>query len=114
MRALVAIGLLLCLVGAVAGPGPARAADPLTFQVEIKDGTITPGRIEVPADTPFRLEIYNAGARVAEFESNELHREKVMTPKSRTSLVFRKLSAGEYVFFDDFDPDGGKMLLVVK
>jgi hypothetical protein len=81
---------------------PAHAADDPTFPIEFKDGTVTPTRIEVPAKTRFRLELKNSGKTPAEFESNEMKKEKVLAPGTTSSLIIRSLDPGEYKFFDDF------------
>ena len=110
------LGRMLALAAAlVLGLGviPAAAEDMPTFSIEMKDGAITPARIRVPANRPFKLEITNAGTTPAEFESLTLFKEKVLPADSASSMVFRRLAAGEYEFFDDFHP-GSKMLLVAE
>jgi len=92
----------------------AQAEDLKAFKVEMKDGVITPDRIEVEAGVPFRIDVTNAGAKAAEFESDELHKEKVLVPGGTGSLFFRKISAGTYIFYDDFHPDGTKLTLIIK
>jgi hypothetical protein len=104
--------LLFALLAVVTAPG--RADEMPTFRIEMKDGAITPLRIEAPANKPFKLELHNTGKTPTEFESVELNREKVLAPQSQSFIVFRKLSPGEYTFFDDFHPDAPKALLVVK
>jgi hypothetical protein len=71
----------------------------------MRDGAMEPLRIEVPAGKPFKLEISNTGKTPAEFESNELKREKVLAAGGSSSIVFRRVEAGEYGFFDDFHPE---------
>jgi hypothetical protein len=94
--------------------GPAWAADDMpVFRVVMKDGTMTPARIEVPANRPFRIDLSNAGTTPAEFESLALHKEKVLAAGAGSSLVFRRLAPGEYDFFDDFHPDA-RAVLVAK
>jgi hypothetical protein len=93
---------------------PARAEDEPTFQVSFKGGAISPKRLEVPAKTRFRLEIHNDDDTPAEFESVELHKEKVLAPHSQTVMVIRTLDPGEYSFFDDFHPDAAPAVLVAK
>jgi hypothetical protein len=92
---------------------PALAEDMPVFKVVMKDGTIEPARLEVPANTPFKIEITNAGQTPAEFESTSLHKEKVLIGGSSSSMVFRRLEPGEYDFFDDFHLEA-KALLVAK
>jgi hypothetical protein len=91
-----------------------RAQDLPVFVIEMKDGVITPLRLEVPANRPFKLELRNTGTTPAEFESLELHREKVLAPQSTSFIVFRNLDPGEYKFFDDFHPDAPQAVLVAK
>jgi len=105
VAALLALGLFAA--------GPALADDMPTFRIEMRDSTITPSRLEVPANTPFKLEITNAGSSPAEFESVSLHKEKVLAAGVTSSLVFRRLPAGEYDFFDDFHPEA-KAVLVAR
>jgi hypothetical protein len=92
---------------------PALAADDPTFAIEFKDGTVTPARVEVPAKTRFRLELKNSGKTPAEFESNEMKKEKVLAPGTTSSLIIRSLDPGEYKFFDDFHQQA-KGVLVAK
>jgi hypothetical protein len=99
----------LALAGA-----PALAGDDPTFRLEFNDGAITPSRLDVPANTRFRLELRNSGKTPAEFESKELKKEKVLAAESESILVFRTLDPGEYPFFDDFHPDAPPAILVAK
>ena len=109
---------LLFLAAAIAALGPPAGAigaeDMPTFTVELKDGAITPLRLEVPANRPFKIELRNTGDTPCEFESTELHREKVLPGQSTSFIVIRKLSPGEYRFFDDFHPDAPSMVLIAK
>jgi hypothetical protein len=96
------------------GWAPALAEEDPTFQIVFKGGVIAPKRLEVPAKTRFRLEISNQDDTPAEFESVELHKEKVLAPHSQTVMVIRTLDAGEYSFFDDFHPGAEPAVLVAK
>ena len=91
-----------------------RAEEMPVFSIEFKDGVITPLRLEVPARRAFKIELHNTGDTPAEFESIELHREKVLAPQSTSFVVFRTLDPGEYKFFDDFHPDAPQAVLVAK
>jgi hypothetical protein len=108
------IGLGAILLLALFVAEPLRAADEPTFALEFHDGSVSPQRIEVPANTRFKLELRNTGATPAEFESDELRKEKVLAPDSTSILVFRTLDPGEYAFFDDFHPDAAKAVIVAK
>ena len=108
MRAALAAMLVLS-----AGAAWAEGEEP-TFQIVFKGGAIAPLRLEVPAKTRFRLQIRNEDDAPAEFESVELHKEKVLAPHSQTVMVIRTLDAGEYSFFDDFHPNAAPAVLVAK
>lgn len=113
LRAFITGGLaLLVMLGA--DFAPSRAEDLPAFRIEMKDGTISPLRIEVPANKPFKLELYNTGKTPSEFESTDLIKEKVLAPQSHSFLVIRRLAPGEYKFFDDFHPDAPQAILVAR
>ena len=92
----------------------ARAEDMPVFHIEFKDGVVSPLRLEVPANKPFKIELRNSGKTPAEFESTELRREKVLAADSTSFIVIRRLDPGEYKFFDDFHPDAPQAVLVAK
>nr|WP_294512142.1 cupredoxin domain-containing protein [uncultured Rhodopila sp.] len=93
---------------------PAAAAeDVASFAIDLHDGAITPERLAVPANQPFKLEISNTGSSPAEFESLSLHKEKVLSAGVTSGMVIRRLAPGEYDFFDDFHP-GSKAVLEAR
>jgi hypothetical protein len=103
----------LALLVAGLAIGSARAEEMPVIKVEMRDGTITPSTIEVPANTRFKLEITNSGTSPVEFESTELKREKALAAGSTSSIIFRTIDAGTYDVFDDFHPEA-KAKLVAK
>src|SRR3954452_25266136 len=105
--------LILGLASLLAVGSPVFAADEPTFAIEFKDGTVTPTRIEVPAQMRFKLELTNSGKSAAEFETKSPKFEKVLAAGTKSSLVIRTLDPGEYEFFDDFHPQA-KGTLVAK
>ena len=113
-----AAGARPCLRGAAAGlvlvTGicAASAEDMPVFRLEFDDGAIAPLRLSVPAGRRFKIELHNVGATPVEFESHDLHKEKVLAPESSSFIVIRRLAAGEYVFFDDFHLDAPRAVLI--
>lgn len=97
---------------AVALPGAALADDDPVFTITFNDGTMTPARLEVPADSRFEIRLINEGKTPAEFESIPLRKEKVIGPGVETFIVIKYLDPGEYSFFDDFHPDAPPAILV--
>jgi hypothetical protein len=83
-------------------PGLARAGEPPLVQLEMKDGVLSPQRLEVTAGQAFRLEVRNAGRTPAEFESKALKQERVLAPGVRLVLAIQPLAAGRYAFVDEF------------
>jgi hypothetical protein len=95
----------------------ARADDTPTFSIEFHDGKIAPLQLTVPANKRFRVELHNTGATAAEFESSELHLEKVLAPNNPMPppvLVIRSLDPGDHIFFDDLHADAPKIHLIAK
>lgn len=107
------IGIVTVLCVCCAAP-LAHAADEPVFEIEMKDGVITPSRFEVPAKTRFKIIVKNTGQSPAEFESQELHKELVVAPASVATMIFRTLDPGEYKFFDDFQPGAPAAVLIAK
>jgi hypothetical protein len=70
----------------------ARAEDEPMFRIEFNDGKVTPQRLEVPAKTRFKLDLYNVGREPAEFESKEIAQGEC---------------AGARLEYDPGDPDAG-------
>ena len=107
--------LLLALIfGALSGLNAAHADDMPTFRLLMKDCRITPEKLEVPANTRFRLEVKNEGPGAAEFESLELKKELVLAPSVARTTVFAPMKPGTFKFFDDFHPETGQGRIVAK
>jgi hypothetical protein len=85
-----------------------------TFKLEMKDGRLTPSRLETPAGQRIKIEIINTGKRAAEFESIPLRKEKVIAPGVTSFVVIKALSPGNYPFFDDFHPKAAQGVIVAK
>ncbi|PTW60920.1 Cupredoxin-like domain-containing protein [Breoghania corrubedonensis] len=99
-------GLLAALIGiAVPGVVPASADEMKTYDMELKDGVITPQTLEVEAGTTFKIIVRNTGTTPAEFESLRLRKEKVLGPGVTSFVVIRRLSSGTYKFYDEFHMD---------
>lgn len=113
VRRLLSVGLATAFLAAFLAL-PVRAADDPVFRIDLKDGVVTPLRLEVPAKRRFVLEIHNLGKTPAEFESHDLRKEKVLAPGVTSRMVIRTLDPGEYDFFDDFHPGAPSAVLVAK
>jgi hypothetical protein len=106
-------GAAAVLALAFAAAVPAYAAD-VAPSIEFHDGTITPVRIEVPANTRFKIIVHNTGKTASEFESHRLHKEKVVAAGHTISVEVHPLAPGKYDFFDDFHENAPKGVVIAK
>jgi heme/copper-type cytochrome/quinol oxidase subunit 2 len=89
----------LALLALFAAP-PARAADDPSLRFHA--GAVEPASLTLPANTPVKLQVTNSGNAAVEFESFELHRERVVQPGQTITVYIPALPPGSYPFFDDF------------
>lgn len=104
------LGLCLALL-APCTTLPAAAEDG-DIVIAIKDGKFLPSEVPVPAGKKVKLIIRNQDASMAEFESTEFHREKIVLPGREITVFVGPLDPGRYEFFDDFHPNDRGHLVV--
>jgi heme/copper-type cytochrome/quinol oxidase subunit 2 len=80
---------------------PSRATDD-SSQLRFAHGAVEPARLTIPANKPVTLQVTNSGDSAVEFESFELHRERVVQPGQTITVYIPALAPGAYPFFDDF------------
>ena len=80
----------------------ARAEEPVTLSITIKDHQFEPAEVHAPAGKPIAIAVKNLNSIAAEFESDALHVEKVIPPGREAVVHVRPLEPGRYNFFDDF------------
>ena len=85
-----------------------------TVELRAAGGTFEPLRLVVAAGTPFKIKVTNGEAIPVEFESFELHRERVIQPGESITVNMPPLAAGSYKFFDDFNDKTPQGEIVVK
>jgi plastocyanin len=107
MPRIVWVAGLLVLIAAA----PVIADDP-SFAITLKDNRFVPSEVPVPAGVKVKLVVRNDNAVASEFESTELHREKVVTPGGEITVFVGPLDPGSYEFFDDFHPQTRGHLVV--
>ncbi len=90
----------------------ARAEDAVTVNISIKDHHFQPAELQAPAGKPIVIIVKNLDSAPAEFESNMLRVEKVVTGGGTISLRIRPLDPGRYRFFDDFHQETEGYLVV--
>lgn len=90
----------------------ANAADTVTVNLSLKDHRFQPSEPHAPAGKDIVIVLKNLDPAPAEFESNMLRIEKVVTGGGTITMRIRPLQAGRYRFFDDFKPDTQGYLVV--
>lgn len=94
--------------------GWSALADESQFALSIKEHRFVPTEIQVPAGVKVKLMIKNEDSTPEEFESHELHREKVVPPGQEITVFVGPLDAGTYPFFGDFHQDTAQGKLIAK
>ena len=98
-RSVISFASLLLLI--VLAVSTARAADD-SSQLRFHAGNVEPASLTLPANTPVKLQVTNAGDAAVEFESFDLHRERVVQPGQTITVYIPALPPGTYSFVDDF------------
>ena len=83
----------------------ARADDTVTVAVSLRNHQFQPAELHAPANKVIMIVVKNQDPTPAEFESNMLRVEKVVTGGGTIKVRIRPLAPGRYRFFDDFHPD---------
>jgi plastocyanin len=95
----------------LAAAAPALADAP-RVSIAIQSHRFVPSEVQIPAGTKVELLVRNRDSTPSEFESTELHREKVVTAGQQISVFVGPLPHGRYEFFDDFHPQTRGHLVV--
>jgi len=92
---------------------PTLAADPV-YNLTLKDHVFVPDTIEVPADTKATLAVKNEDSTPEEFDSDQLHREKVIPGGKEAIINIGPLKPGVYEFRGEYHEATAKGRVVVK
>ena len=94
--------------------GGASAADMPTVALTIRNHQFEPATVTIPAGVKAQLRIKNMDATTEEFDSETLHREKVIAPGDEGVVYVGPLEAGTYPFMGEFHAATAKGEVVVK
>jgi plastocyanin len=97
-------GLTLATLLALFATSGATLADD-TVSLTIKVHHFAPNDVTVPAGQRLRIEVSNQDNVPAEFESTDLHIEKIVVPGGKIIVFTSPLKPGTYKFFDDYHPE---------
>ena len=102
---LVAAALLLDASGA-------RADEPVALSIAIRDHQFDPAELHAPPGQTIAIHVKNLNPIVSEFESSDLHFEKIVPAGSEATVYVRPQRPGRYNFYDDFHRDTQGYLVV--
>ena len=90
----------------------AQAEDSVTVNITLMGDRFQPAEPHAPAGKAITIVVKNLNPGPAEFESNMLRVEKVVTSGGTITMKIRPLAPGRYRFFNDFHPDTVGYLVV--
>jgi plastocyanin len=103
----------LLLAAALApGAGEVRADDAVSLSITIKDHQFDPAELHAPPGQAIAIHVKNLNTIVSEFESSDLHFEKIVPVGSEGTVYVRPQQPGRYNFYDDFHHDTQGFLVV--
>jgi plastocyanin len=107
---------LLLLLGAALLAGGAsasvRADDAVSLSITIKDHQFDPAELHAPPGQTIAIHVKNLNTIVSEFESSDLHFEKIVPVGSEAVVYVRPQQPGRYNFYDDFHHETQGFLVV--
>jgi plastocyanin len=110
MKLHVPAAVLIGLFSAHAAAG-ATAAEPFVVALTLKDHRFTPDKVTVPAGRRIRINLANQDAALEEFDSEDLHVEKDVTPHGKVSFTVGPLKPGTYGFMGELHADTASGLI---
>jgi plastocyanin len=93
---------------------PPTYGEDATYTLTIQDHRFSPTELEIPAGKKVALIVKNLDPTAEEFESIELHREKVVAGGQEITVYIGPLRPGRYEFFGDFNPQTARGTIVAK
>jgi plastocyanin len=93
----------LVVAATLALPASALHADAaVKLSITIKDQKFDPAELHAPPGQAIEIQVKNLNPIVSEFESADLHFEKIVPAGSQGVVYVRPLKPGRYNFYDDF------------
>ena len=104
VRTRIAVGFAAALLAAatICCAAAVRADDAVSLSVTLKDHQFEPAELHAPAGKPIAIHVKNLNTIVSEFESSDLHFEKIVPVGTEAVVYVRPLQPGRYNFYDDF------------
>jgi len=109
---LVPVLTLGALLAVTAGGAPASADDTVQLSITIKDHLFDPAELHAPPGKTIAIHVKNLNNIVSEFESGDLHFEKIVPVGGEGVVYVRPQQPGRYNFYDDFHHETQGFLVV--
>ena len=106
--------LLCCLVAAPIVSAVAAESAENQYLIQILDHEFSPKELVVPAGQKIKVMVENLDPTPEEFESYDLHREKMISANSKAAIFIGPLKAGTYKYFGEFHQQTAQGAIVVK
>jgi plastocyanin len=78
------------------------ADDMVSLSLVLKNHQFDPAEVHAPPGKQIAIHVKNLNDIVSEFESNDLHFEKIVPVGSEVTVYVHPLQPGRYNFYDDF------------
>jgi plastocyanin len=92
--------------------GGVRADDAITVSITIKNQQFDPAELHAPPGKTVAIHVKNLNPIVSEFESSDLHFEKIVPAGAEAVVYVRPQQPGRYNFYDDFHHETQGFLVV--
>ena len=102
--------LLACALLLLGDAG--RADDLVSLSLVMKEHKFEPAELHAPPDRAIVMHVKNLNPIVSEFESGDLHFEKIIPAGNDAVVYVRPQQPGRYNFFDDFHHETQGFLVV--
>ena len=89
-----------------------RAEEAVSLSLTIKDRKFEPAELHAPPGRAIEIHVKNLNPIVSEFESSDLHFEKIIPAGKEAVVYVRAQQPGRYSFFDDFHRETQGVLIV--
>ena len=102
----------MLVLAPLSGIRGAAADEPVTLSITIKDHKFDPPELHAPPGKQISIRVKNLNDIVSEFESGDLHFEKIVPSGSEITVYVRPQQPGRYNFYDDFHHETQGYLVV--
>jgi plastocyanin len=104
--------LVLGAFAVAAVSAPAKADDTVQLSITMKDRLFDPAELHAPPGKTIAIHVKNLNTIVSEFESSDLHFEKIVPVGGEGVVYVRPQQPGRYNFYDDFHHETQGFLIV--